>query len=141
MYCCFCLHAFTYKLICTMMVNKIIQLKIYIDRELSCEMIWSSFFEQTKYDLLIIEDGILLQVGVAAFDLRSASLHLSQYIETSCSYHNTKTLLHFYDPMVVIVPPNKTAADGMVGVSELIDKHYPANKKVFPGFIIHVFSK
>ena len=33
--------------------------------------------------------------------------------------------------MVVIVPPNKTAADGMVGVSELIDKHYPANKKVF----------
>lgn len=104
-------------------------------------MIWSSFFEQTKYDLLIIEDGILLQVGVAAFDLRSASLHLSQYIETSCSYHNTKTLLHFYDPMVVIVPPNKTAADGMVGVSELIDKHYPANKRVFPGFIIHVFSK
>jgi hypothetical protein len=32
--------------------------------------------------------------------------------------------------MVVIVPPNKTAADGMVGVSELIDKQYPANKKV-----------
>uniref|UniRef100_A0A0E0Q8C6 DNA mismatch repair proteins mutS family domain-containing protein n=1 Tax=Oryza rufipogon TaxID=4529 RepID=A0A0E0Q8C6_ORYRU len=60
------------------------------------------------------------EVGVAAFDLRSASLHLSQYIETSCSYHNTKTLLHFYDPMVAIVPPNKTAADGMVGVSELI---------------------
>nr|CAB3457960.1 unnamed protein product [Digitaria exilis] len=73
---------------------------------------------------------IILQVGVAAFDLRSASLHLSQYIETSCSYHNTKTLLHFYDPMVVIVPPNKTAADGMVGVSELIGKHYPASKKV-----------
>jgi hypothetical protein len=32
--------------------------------------------------------------------------------------------------MVVIVPPNKTAADGMVGVSELVGKHYPANKKV-----------
>ncbi|XP_051216073.1 DNA mismatch repair protein MSH4 isoform X3 [Lolium perenne] len=70
------------------------------------------------------------EVGVAAFDLRSASLHLSQYIETSCSYQNTKTLLHFYDPMVVIVPPNKTAADGMVGVSELVDKNYPSNKKV-----------
>ncbi|TVU03160.1 hypothetical protein EJB05_51318 [Eragrostis curvula] len=70
------------------------------------------------------------EVGVAAFDLRSASLHLSQYIETSCSYHNTKTLLHFYDPMVLIVPPNKTAADGMVGVSELVGKHYPANKKI-----------
>ncbi|EEC82049.1 DNA mismatch repair protein MSH4 isoform X1 [Oryza sativa Japonica Group] len=70
------------------------------------------------------------EVGVAAFDLRSASLHLSQYIETSCSYHNTKTLLHFYDPMVAIVPPNKTAADGMVGVSELVGKHLPTNKKI-----------
>ncbi|KAH7658009.1 DTW domain-containing protein [Dioscorea alata] len=39
------------------------------------------------------------EVGVAAFELRSASIHLSQYIETSCSYQNTKTLLHFYDPM------------------------------------------
>ncbi|KAM3364807.1 hypothetical protein ACQJBY_014893 [Aegilops geniculata] len=70
------------------------------------------------------------EVGVAAFDLRSASLHLSQYIETSCSYQNTKTLLHFYDPNTVIVPPNKTAADGMVGVSELVDKNYQASKKV-----------
>nr|GMD70302.1 DNA mismatch repair protein MSH4 [Ipomoea batatas] len=44
----------------------------------------------------------LLQVGVAAFDLRSASLHLSQYIETSSSYQNTKTLLEFYEPMVIM---------------------------------------
>lgn len=71
-----------------------------------------------------------MQVGVAAFDLRSASLHLSQYIETSCSYQNTKTLLHFYDPMVIIVPPIKLAPDGMIGVSELVDKHYSSNKKV-----------
>lgn len=70
------------------------------------------------------------EVGVAAFDLRSASLHLSQYIETSCSYQNTKTLLHFYDPMVIIVPPIKLAPDGMIGVSELVDKHYSSNKKV-----------
>ncbi|XP_072984424.1 DNA mismatch repair protein MSH4 isoform X3 [Typha latifolia] len=70
------------------------------------------------------------EVGVAAFDLRSASLHLSQYIETSCSYHNTKTLLHFYDPMVIIVPPVKLAPDGMVGVSELVDKRYSSNKKI-----------
>ena len=40
MYCCFCLHAFTHKLICIMMINKIIQFKVYIDRELSCEMIY-----------------------------------------------------------------------------------------------------
>ncbi|RVX15322.1 DNA mismatch repair protein MSH4 [Vitis vinifera] len=69
-------------------------------------------------------------VGVAAFDLRLASLHLSQYIETSSSYQNTKTLLHFYDPMVIIVSPNKLAPDGMVGVSELVDRFYFAVKKV-----------
>ncbi|CAH8337856.1 unnamed protein product [Eruca vesicaria subsp. sativa] len=67
------------------------------------------------------------EVGVAAFDLRSASLHLSQYIETSSSYQNTKTLLRFYDPCVIIVPPNKLAADGMVGVSELVDRCYSTN--------------
>lgn len=67
---------------------------------------------------------------MAAFDLRSASLHLSQYIETSSSYQNTKTLLQFYDPMVVIVPPNKLAPDGMVGVSELVDRFYALVKKV-----------
>ncbi|XP_042510383.1 DNA mismatch repair protein MSH4 isoform X2 [Macadamia integrifolia] len=70
------------------------------------------------------------EVGVAAFDLRSASLHLSQYIETSSSYQNTKTLLLFYDPMLIIVPPNKMAPDGMVGVSELVDRFYSSAKKV-----------
>ncbi|XP_021631813.1 DNA mismatch repair protein MSH4 isoform X5 [Manihot esculenta] len=70
------------------------------------------------------------EVGMAAFDLRSASLHLSQYIETSSSYQNTKTLLQFYDPMVIIVPPNKLAPDGMVGVSELVDRFYALVKKV-----------
>nr|GMD74960.1 DNA mismatch repair protein MSH4 [Ipomoea batatas] len=45
----------------------------------------------------------LLQVGVAAFDLRSASLHLSQYIETSSSYQNTKTLLEFYEKLPMTV--------------------------------------
>ncbi|XP_038678894.1 DNA mismatch repair protein MSH4 isoform X2 [Tripterygium wilfordii] len=70
------------------------------------------------------------EVGMAAFDLRSASVHLSQYIETSSSYQNTKTLLHFYDPMVIIVSPNKLAPDGMVGVSELVDRFYASVKKV-----------
>ncbi|KAH9721212.1 DNA mismatch repair protein MSH4 [Citrus sinensis] len=70
------------------------------------------------------------EVGVAAFDLRSAALHLSQYIETSSSYQNTKTLLHFYDPTAIIVSPNKLAPDGMVGVSELIDRFYPSVRKV-----------
>ncbi|KAL0542100.1 hypothetical protein IC582_022189 [Cucumis melo] len=71
-----------------------------------------------------------LEVGVAAFDLRSASLHLSQYIETSSSYQNTKTLLHFYDPMVILVSPNKLAPDGMVGVSVLADRFFATVKKV-----------
>ncbi|XP_010538470.1 PREDICTED: DNA mismatch repair protein MSH4 [Tarenaya hassleriana] len=70
------------------------------------------------------------EVGMAAFDLRSASLHLSQYIETSSSYQNTKTLVRLYDPSVIIVPPNKLAADGMVGVSELVDRFYCSAKKV-----------
>ncbi|KAF9689900.1 hypothetical protein SADUNF_Sadunf01G0140400 [Salix dunnii] len=70
------------------------------------------------------------EVGMAAFDLRSASLHLSQYIETSSSYQNTKTLLQFYDPVVVIVPPNKFAPDGMLGVSDLVDGFYASVKKV-----------
>lgn len=70
------------------------------------------------------------EVGVAAFDLRSASLHLSQYIETSSSYQNTKTLLQFYEPMVIIVSPNKLAADGMVGVSQLADRVCSSTRKV-----------
>nr|TKS02506.1 hypothetical protein D5086_0000162100 [Populus alba] len=60
------------------------------------------------------------KVGMAGFDLRSASLHLSQYSETSSSYQNTKSLLQFYDPVVVVVPPNKYAPDGLVGISELV---------------------
>lgn len=71
-----------------------------------------------------------LQVGVAAFDLRSASFHLSQYIETGRSYQNTKTLLNFYDPMVIIVTPTKMAPDGMVGVSELVDRSFSSTTKV-----------
>ncbi|XP_010055480.2 DNA mismatch repair protein MSH4 [Eucalyptus grandis] len=70
------------------------------------------------------------EVGVAAFDLRSAALHLSQYIETSSSYQNTKTLMQFYDPVAIIVSPNKLAPDGMVGVSELVDRFYPSVRKV-----------
>ncbi|XVF13409.1 hypothetical protein REPUB_Repub08aG0205400 [Reevesia pubescens] len=85
--------------------------------------------ERSSFVIGLIENRAK-EVGVAAFDLRSASLHLSQYIETSSSYQNTKTLLHFYDPMVIIVPPNKLAPEGMVGVSELVDRFYAPVKKV-----------
>ncbi|CAK9173258.1 unnamed protein product [Ilex paraguariensis] len=85
--------------------------------------------ERSSFVIGLIENRAK-EVGVAAFDLRSASLHLSQYIETSSSYQNSKTLLHFYDPMVIIVSPNKLAPDGMVGVSELVDKFYSSIKKV-----------
>lgn len=73
----------------------------------------------------------MFQVGVAAFNMRSASFDLSQYIETSSSYQNTKTLLNFYDPMVTIVTPTKLAPDGMVGVSELVDRFCSSTTKVF----------
>ncbi|KAJ8633736.1 hypothetical protein MRB53_027072 [Persea americana] len=85
--------------------------------------------ERSSFIIALIENRAK-EVGVAAFDLRSASLHLSQYIETSSSYQNTMTLLYFYDPMVIIVPPNKLAPDGMVGVSELVDRCYTSTKKV-----------
>ncbi|KAM7525530.1 hypothetical protein LguiA_015432 [Lonicera macranthoides] len=85
--------------------------------------------ERSSFVIGLIENRAK-EVGVAAFDLRLASLHLSQYIETSSSYQNTKTLLHFYDPLVIIVPPNKLAPDGMVGVSELVDRFYPSIRKV-----------
>ncbi|XP_074331635.1 DNA mismatch repair protein MSH4 isoform X2 [Apium graveolens] len=85
--------------------------------------------EKSTFVLALIENRAK-EVGVAAFDLRSASLHLSQYIETSRSYQNTKTLMHFYDPMVIIVPPNKLAPDSMVGVSELVDRFYSTTRKV-----------
>ncbi|XP_074264772.1 DNA mismatch repair protein MSH4-like [Silene latifolia] len=85
--------------------------------------------DKSSFVIGIIENRAK-EVGVAALDLRSASLHLSQYIETSSSYQNTKTLLHFYDPMSIIVPPSKLAPDGMVGVSVLVDRYYSASKKV-----------
>ncbi|KAH7655798.1 hypothetical protein IHE45_18G036100 [Dioscorea alata] len=67
--------------------------------------------------VVVLIENRAKEVGVAAFDL-------------SCSYQNTKTLLHFYDPMVIIVPQVKLAPDGMVGVSELVDKYYTLNKKI-----------
>lgn len=85
--------------------------------------------ERSSFVIGLIENRAK-EVGVAAFDLRSASLHLSQYIETSSSYQNTRTLLQFYDPMVIVVPPNKFAPDGMVGVSILVDRFYSSIKKV-----------
>ncbi|KAL1548977.1 MutS protein msh4, variant 3 [Salvia divinorum] len=85
--------------------------------------------EKSSFIVGLIENRAK-EVGVAAFDLRSASFDLSQYIETSNSYHNTKTLLNFYDPMVTIVTPTKLAPDGMVGVSELVDKFCSSSTKV-----------
>ncbi|XP_021767980.1 DNA mismatch repair protein MSH4-like [Chenopodium quinoa] len=85
--------------------------------------------EKSSFVIGIIENRAK-EVGVAALDLRSASLHLSQYIETSSSYQNTKTLLQFYDPMSIIVPPSKLAPDSMVGVSVIVDRYYSASKKV-----------
>ncbi|XP_051114456.1 DNA mismatch repair protein MSH4 [Andrographis paniculata] len=85
--------------------------------------------EKSSFVVGLIENRAK-EVGVAAFDLRSASLHLSQYIETSSSYQNTKTLLNFYDPLVIIVAPMKLAPDGMVGVSELVDRFFSSITKV-----------
>ncbi|KAI4327142.1 hypothetical protein L6164_019639 [Bauhinia variegata] len=47
--------------------------------------------ENSSFVIGLIENRAK-EVGVAAFDLRTASLHLSQYIETSSSYQNTRKL-------------------------------------------------
>ncbi|CAN6487292.1 unnamed protein product [Victoria cruziana] len=70
------------------------------------------------------------EVGIAALDMRSASLHLSQYIETSSSYQNTRTLLHFYDPAVIILPPNRMTNDGIAGISEQVERIFSSASKV-----------
>ncbi|KAL2518149.1 DNA mismatch repair protein MSH4 [Abeliophyllum distichum] len=85
--------------------------------------------ERSSFVIGVIENRAK-EVGVAAFDLRLASLNLSQYIETSISYQNTKTLLNFYDPMIVIVTPTNLAPDGMIGVSELVDRYCLSTRKV-----------
>ncbi|XP_027912276.1 DNA mismatch repair protein MSH4 [Vigna unguiculata] len=85
--------------------------------------------ESSSFVVGIIENRAK-EVGLAAFDLRSASLHLSQYIETSSSYQNTKTLLHFYDPIVIILPPNKLVSNCSAAVTELVDRFYGSVKKV-----------
>ncbi|KAK8471883.1 hypothetical protein PHAVU_002G057100 [Phaseolus vulgaris] len=84
--------------------------------------------ESSSFVVGIIENRAK-EVGLAAFDLRSASLHLSQYIETSSSYQNTKTLLHFYDPIVIILPPNKLASNCSSAITELVDRFYGSVKK------------
>ncbi|MED6219937.1 MutS protein msh4 [Stylosanthes scabra] len=41
-----------------------------------------------------------------------------------------ETLLHFYDPIVIIIPPNKLASNSAAAVTELIDRFYASVKKV-----------
>ncbi|KAJ7520528.1 hypothetical protein O6H91_19G009400 [Diphasiastrum complanatum] len=63
------------------------------------------------------------EVGIAAFDLRTASLYLCQFIETSRSYQNTMTLLHYFEPSDIIISSstNNVAPEGMIGVAGLLD--------------------
>ncbi|KAL2651368.1 hypothetical protein R1flu_019496 [Riccia fluitans] len=68
------------------------------------------------------------QVGLAALDFRMASLHLSQFIETSRSYQNTAALLHFFNPETLIISSYNAAPDGMVGLGSLVDRCKNARK-------------
>jgi hypothetical protein len=70
-----------------------------------------------------------MQVGLAAFDLRTARLHLSQYIETSRSYQNTVTLLEYFDPSDIVIPSNSVLArSGMTGVDSIVANFTTATK-------------
>eukprot|EP00899_Mesostigma_viride_P011694 jgi/Mesvir1/20525/Mv12403-RA.1 len=46
--------------------------------------------------------------------MRSPGLHLSQFIETTQSYQNTRTLLMFYDPAVILVSSNADGKGGLI---------------------------
>ena len=78
-----------------------------------------------------------MQVGLAAFDMRTASLHLSQYIETSRSYMSTLTLLHFFDPVEIIVPPTCNVPHGVACVFEHF-KQSEARKVIYIKDFVHL---
>lgn len=73
----------------------------------------------------------LQEVGMAAFDLRTASLHLSQYIESSRSYQNTLTLLQYFDPTELI-----TCASNSGGVASLIEHSSLTNARKVRNLLI-----
>ncbi|KAH9563198.1 hypothetical protein CY35_05G112400 [Sphagnum magellanicum] len=73
------------------------------------------------------------EVGLAAFDLRTARLHLSQYIETSRSYQNTVTLLEYFEPSDIVIPSNSALArSGMTGVDSIVANFTTATKVPLP---------
>lgn len=75
--------------------------------------------------------SVILQVGLAAFDMRTAKLHLSQFIETSRSYQNTATLLQFFDPSNIILPANCIIRQGMIGLPSIVNQFASATKVEF----------
>lgn len=68
------------------------------------------------------------EVGFAAFDLRTANLHLSQFIETSRSYQNTATLLQYFDPTDIITPANVIEPQGIIGLIGVVNQYASASK-------------
>ncbi|CAM6083505.1 unnamed protein product [Calypogeia fissa] len=69
------------------------------------------------------------EVGLAALDLGTASLHLSQFIETSRSYQNTTTLLQFFDPSVIVLSAERAVPEGMVpGLYNVVEYCIDAQK-------------
>jgi hypothetical protein len=95
---------------------------------------WRSGFSAGVFSLAERHDAATyiiscMQVGLAAFDLRTARLHLSQYIETSRSYQNTVTLLEYFDPSDIVIPSNSVLArSGMTGVDSIVANFTTATK-------------
>ncbi|XP_024357245.1 DNA mismatch repair protein MSH4 isoform X2 [Physcomitrium patens] len=70
------------------------------------------------------------EVGLAAFDLRTAKLHLSQFIETSRSYQNTTTLLQYFDPTDIVTPANMITPQGIIGLTSVVNQCTSASKVI-----------
>lgn len=79
--------------------------------------------------MVLIVDGVMcFKVGLAAFDFRTAKLHLSQFIESSRSYQNTATLLQYFDPADIITPSNMIEPPGIIGLISVVNQCASASK-------------
>lgn len=60
--------------------------------------------------------------------MRTAKLHLSQFIETSRSYQNTATLLQYFDPTDIITPANMSETQDIIGLISVVNQCASASK-------------
>ena len=94
--------------------------------------------DKEKASVIGVIENRAREVGLAALDLRTASLHLSQFIETSRSYQNTVTLLQYFDPGVILLSTGRFAPESTVGLYNIVDYCIDATKVPLPRKLMYV---